>query len=302
VTTSILRHGSRRLAFAPRHRVVAFCPAPSVETIRTSGARPVSDAYLENEVPTFMSTSVLVSTFLAAAIEVIEMVAIVVAVGVTRSWRVALLGASAGLVLLAVLIGVLGTALRGVPLKPVRLVVGALLLAFGSQWLRKGILLVSRDGWATGIGEQSVDEHVPPGFDWTGFVLSLKGVSLEGLEVAVIVVAFGAASRAIGSAAIGAAASVLIVGALGLASYRLVARIPRRALQLFVGGMLITFGTFWAGEGLSVNWPGAELALLWLGAVYVAAALLLVRAVAAWRREIAPRVETEQPSPAGVAR
>jgi uncharacterized membrane protein len=249
-----------------------------------------------------MNVSVLVSTFLAATIEVIEMVAIVVAVGVTRSWRVALLGAFAGLVLLAVLIGALGTALQGVPLKPLRLVVGALLLAFGSQWLRKGVLLVSRDGWATGTGEQRVDEDVPSGFDWQGFVLSFKGVSLEGLEVAVIVVAFGAASRTIGSAAIGAAASVLIVGALGLASYRLVARIPRRALQLFVGAMLVTFGTFWAGEGLSVGWPGAELALVWLGAVYVAAALLLVRAVSAWRRGIAPRLETEGLSPAGASR
>jgi uncharacterized membrane protein len=262
----------------------------------------VSDADLENEVQSLMSTSVLVSAFLATTIEVIEMVAIVVAVGVTRSWRVALLGAAAGLVLLAVVVGVLGTALQGVPLKPVRLVVGALLLAFGSQWLRKGILLVSRDGWATGIGEESVDEDVPPGFDWTGFVLSFKGVSLEGLEVAVIVVAFGAASGAIGSAAIGAAASVIIVGALGLASYRLVARIPRRALQLFVGALLTTFGTFWAGEGLSVDWPGGDLALVWLGAFYVAAALLLVSAVSAWRRGIAPRHEIERPSPAGAGR
>jgi uncharacterized membrane protein len=249
-----------------------------------------------------MSTSVLVSTFLAATIEVIEMVAIVVAVGVTRSWRAALLGAGGGLVLLAVLIGVFGTALQGVPLKPLRLVVGALLLAFGSQWLRKGILLVSRDGWATGIGEEHVDDDVPAGFDWQGFVLSFKGVSLEGLEVAVIVVAFGAAGRAIGSATIGAAASVLIVGALGLASYRLVARIPRRALQLFVGALLTTFGTFWAGEGVGVDWPGGELALVWLGAVYVAAALLLVRTVSAWRRGITPRMDTEQASAAGAGR
>ena len=249
-----------------------------------------------------MNTSVLISTFLAATIEVIEMVAIVVAVGVTRSWRVALLGAFAGLVLLAILIGVLGTALQGLPLKPLRLVIGALLLAFGSQWLRKGIFIVSRDGWATGIGEESVDEDVPPGFDWQGFVLSFKGVSLEGLEVAVIVVAFGAASEAIGSAAIGAAASVLIVGALGLASYRLVARIPRRALQLFVGALLVTFGTFWAGEGLSVGWPGGDLALVWLGAFYLAAALLLVRTVSGWRRRIARSFETGQALPSGAQR
>jgi Ca2+/H+ antiporter, TMEM165/GDT1 family len=225
---------------------------------------------------------------------VIEMVAIVVAVAATRSRRVAVLGAAAGLVLLAILIAALGTALNGVPLKPLRIVIGALLLAFGSQWLRKGIRLVSRDGWAKGIGEENVDDDVPSGFDWTGFVLSFKGVSLEGLEVAVIVVAFGAASRSYGSAVIGAAASIVIVGALGAVSYRWVAQIPRRALQMFVGAMLVTFGTFWAGDGLGVHWPGGELSLVWLGAVYVIAALLIVRAATAWQRRAALR-----PSAAG---
>ena len=133
-------------------------------------------------------------------------------------------------------------------------------------------------------------------------MLSFKGVSLEGLEVAVIVVAFGAASQAFGSAVIGAAASVVIVGAFGLASYRWVARIPRRALQLFVGSALVTFGTFWAGEGLNVDWPGGDLALVWLAAFYLAAALLLVRAVSSWRRRIPPRLESGQPAPAGAAR
>ena len=99
-----------------------------------------------------------------------------------------------------------------------------------------------------------------------------------------------------------AAASILIVGALGLASYRLVARIPRRALQLFVGALLTTFGTFWAGEGLSVDWPGGDLALVWLGAFYVVAALVLVQAVSAWRRGIAPHYDIEKPSPAGAGR
>src|ERR1700704_6263916 len=110
-----------------------------------------------------MNVSVFVSTFLAASIEVIEMVAIIVAVGVTRQWRGALAGTSAGLLVLAVLIAALGTALQGVPLTPVRLVVGALLLVFGLQWLRKGILRVSRDGWSTGIDEQQVEEDVGDG-------------------------------------------------------------------------------------------------------------------------------------------
>src|SRR5437660_574866 len=148
-----------------------------------------------------MNTPVLISTFLAASIEVIEMVAIIVAVGVTRQWRGALAGALAGLFVLAVLIAALGASLQSVPLTLLRLVVGALLLVFGLQWLRKGILRVSRDGWATGIGEQRVDEDVGDGFDWTGFVLAFRGVSLEGLEIAVIVVAVGAAAHAIASAA-----------------------------------------------------------------------------------------------------
>ncbi|MGI8458200.1 MAG: hypothetical protein ACR2LI_08825, partial [Propionibacteriaceae bacterium] len=122
----------------------------------------------------------LVGAFLAAAIEVIEMVAIVVAVGVTRSWRASLLGAAGGLTVLVVLVAALGTALRAVPLQPVRLVVGALLLVFGLQWLRKGVLRISRDGWSAGQGEEEVDADDRPaqGFDWTAFVLALKGVSL----------------------------------------------------------------------------------------------------------------------------
>src|SRR2546428_4817770 len=99
-----------------------------------------------------MNTPVLISTFLAASIEVIEMVAIVVAVGVTRQWRGALAGTLAGLSVLAILIAALGTALQSVPLTPLRLVVGALLLVFGLQWVRKGVLRVSPDAWASGLG------------------------------------------------------------------------------------------------------------------------------------------------------
>ena len=249
-----------------------------------------------------MNTTVLVSTFLAASIEVIEMVAIVVAVGATRQWRGALAGTLAGLLVLVVLIAALGTALQQVPLSPIRVVVGALLLTFGLQWVRKGGRSVSRDGWTIGIGEQQVEEDVGDGFDWTGFVLAFRGVSLEGLEVAVIVVAFGAAAHAIGSAAIGAAASVLLIGALGAASYRVVARIPRRALQLFIGALLTTFGTFWANEGLGAHWPGGDLALLWLGAFYIAAALVLVRVVSYWRQRTPRRLRAAEPLTEGRSR
>ncbi|HEX6403153.1 MAG TPA: hypothetical protein VF003_08380 [Pseudonocardiaceae bacterium] len=250
-----------------------------------------------------MNPTVLLTAFLASAIEVIEMVAIVVAVGVARSWRASLVGAGAGVLVLAALVAGLGTALRGVPLAPVRLVVGALLLVFGLQWLRKGVLRVARDGWDVGhrLPDVDVADLVERRFDWTGFVLSFKGVSLEGLEVAVIVVAFGAAAGALGSAVVGAAAAIIAVAAIGALTYRLVARIPRRALQLFVGAMLTTFGTFWAAEGLGVAWPGDQLALLALGVVYVLAALGLMRWVRHRQRETIQLAErsTSAPSPSG---
>ena len=232
-----------------------------------------------------MNATVTVTTFLASAIEVIEMVAIVVAVGSTRSWRAALVGAGAGLVVLAALVTVFGTALRDVPLQPIRLVIGALLLVFGLQWLRKGVLRVAAQGWAVGQGEEHVDESdVPAGqFDWTGFVLSFKGVSLEGLEVAIIVVAFGGASGALGSAIVGAAAAVVVLAALGAVTYRLVARIPRRALQLFVGGLLCAFGTFWAGQGVGVTWPGGDLMILLLVGFYALSGVALLPLVRRWR-------------------
>src|SRR3954449_5140885 len=252
-----------------------------------------------------MNVPVFVTTFFAAAIEVIEMVAIVVAVGSTRSWRAALAGACGGLVVLAVLVAAVGTALRSVPLAPIRLVVGALLLVFGLQWLRKGVLRIAAGGWAIGQGEEHVDDtDVPAGrFDWTGFVLAFKGVSLEGLEVAVIVVAVGGAAGALGSAVVGAAAAVVVLAAVGAATYRLVARIPRRALQLFVGALLSSFGTFWAGQGVGGGWaggglgrvvvagvggPGGELALLWLVALYAATGVVLLHFVRGWQTSAAP--------------
>lgn len=232
-----------------------------------------------------MNTAVLASAFLAAAIEVIEMVAIVVTVGVARSWRASLAGAAGGLMVLAVVVAVLGTALRGVPLAPVRLVVGALLLMFGLGWLRKGIMRIARDGSGRGHRADEVDDAHGGGnrFDWTGFVLSFKGVSLEGLEVAVIVIVLGAAAGDLGSAILGAAAAVLVLGLLGAVSYRPVAWIPRRALQLVVGAMLAAFGTFWAAEGVGASWPGEELALVGLAAVYTAAAMVLLGRVRRWR-------------------
>src|SRR3989442_14596819 len=125
-----------------------------------------------------MTRGFFVSTFPPWRRGGIGWVALIVPWGGPRQWRGALAGTFAGLVVLAVLIAAVGTALQGVPLTPVRLVVGALLLVFGLQWLRKGILRVSRDGWSTGIREPPVEEGVGDGFDWTWFVLAFRRDSL----------------------------------------------------------------------------------------------------------------------------
>jgi uncharacterized membrane protein len=221
---------------------------------------------------------VIVTTFLASAVEAIEMVTIVVGVGATRGWRSTLIGAASGFGVLAVVVVVAGAALSRVPIGPLRLIVGALLLTFGLQWFRKGIMRVAARGLA-GIGGQDPHEAAEwtgPGMDWTAWFLAFKGVVLEGLEVAFIVVTFGAGANHLIAAAIGGVGAVIIVGGIGLALHQSVRRIPRSLLQLIVGILLTTFGTFWAIEGLGIDWPGGDAAIPGLLVLYVATALVYI--------------------------
>src|SRR5436305_7601444 len=80
------------------------------------------------------------SVFLACAVEAVEALTIVLAVGTTRSWSSALAGVGAAVVALGAIVAALGPALTALPLGVLRVVVGALLLIFGLQWLRKAIL------------------------------------------------------------------------------------------------------------------------------------------------------------------
>jgi uncharacterized membrane protein len=216
---------------------------------------------------------VLLTTFLASAVEAIEMVIIVLGVGAARGWRSALIGAAAGFAVLAVTIAVLNVALAAIPIGPLRVIVGALLLLFGLQWYRKGIARVAARGLA-GMSEEAVEEDDIPasGMDWVAFVLSFKGVLLEGLEIALIVVSFGLAAGQLGLSVVGAAAAVVVIGASGFALKGFVTRIPRSLLQLIVGTLLTSFGTFWSLEGLGVGWPQSDLDIVLLLVVYALAA------------------------------
>jgi uncharacterized membrane protein len=197
----------------------------------------------------------------------------VLGVGATRGWRSALLGAAGGFAVLAVVVAVLGLALARIPIGPLRVLVGALLLLFGLQWFRKGIRRVAARGLA-GMGEHDAqDVDVPSeGIDWVAFVLSFKGVLLEGLEIALIVVSFGFGAGHLGTSIVGAVAAVVVIGGIGFAVKGVVARIPRSLLQLVVGTLLTSFGTFWALEGLGVEWPQGDVDIIALLVFYALAA------------------------------
>ena len=220
---------------------------------------------------------VLLTTFLASVVEAIEMVTIVVGVGATRGYRYTLLGAAGGLVVLAVVIAVGGLALAAIPVAPLRLVVGTLLILFGLQWYRKGIVRVAVRGFA-GYHAQEPAEDRPPevGVDWTAAFLAFKGVSLEGLEIAIIVVSFGASAGQLGVAIFGGTAAIVVVGALGFALKRPLERIPRSFLQLVVGTLLTSFGSFWALEGLRVQWPQSDADIVLLLVFYSLSALTFI--------------------------
>jgi uncharacterized membrane protein len=210
------------------------------------------------------------SAFLASAVEMVEALTIVLAVGVTRDWRSALSGVGAATVALAAIVAALGPALTLIPIDTLRLVVGFLLLVFGLQWLRKAILRASgykalhdeEEAFAREAAEaRAARGGQRAGLDWYAFTVSFKGVLLEGLEVAFIVLTFGSAQGSIPLAALGAGVAVVLVAVVGAVARQPLARVPENTLKFAVGMMLTTFGIFWAAEGTGVDWPGGDASL-----------------------------------------
>jgi uncharacterized membrane protein len=242
----------------------------------------------------------LLATFVASAVETVEALTIVLAVGITRGWRSTTLGIVAALVALSAVVLVLGPGLVAVPLETLRLVVGGLLLIFGLQWLRKAVLRASglkaiHDEVAIFAREAAQARSLPPSdpgaFDAYAFTVSFKGVFLEGLEVAFIVVTFGAAQGSLALAVVGALAAVVVVTAVGFAVHAPLSRVPENALKFVVGVMLTSFGMFWGAEGAGVSWPGNDAALPVLVVVTAVAAL---GAVAVLRRSVSTRLRGAQ--------
>jgi uncharacterized membrane protein len=232
------------------------------------------------------------AAFLASAVEMVEALTIVLAVGLTRGWRSTAWGVAAAVAGLLVIVAALGPALASLPIGALQLGVGALLLVFGLQWLRKAIL---RAGGAKAYHDEDAifaaevaraERRGGSGaHDWYAFTVAFKGVFLEGLEVAFIVVTFGGAQRNVGLAAAGAGAALIVVVVAGSLVHAPLSRVPENTLKFGVGVMLTSFGMFWSGEGVGVSWPGEDASLVGLVVVVLAVSVGLARAT---RRSLAP--------------
>jgi uncharacterized membrane protein len=217
-----------------------------------------------------------------------EALAIVLAVGVSRRWSDALLGAAAAVVVLAIAGALIGPViLAALPLDLLRCVVGVALLLFGLEWLRKGVLRLAgrrapSDSLKEYLEEREALEALPRavGTVWPARVVAFKGVALEGLEVVLIVAALAGGSQGAAPALVGAGIAVVVVIGVGLIVHRPLARLPESHLKYVVGLMLTSFGVFFLAEGLKISWPGGDAALLYVAAALLACSQLQVRRIA----------------------
>ena len=229
----------------------------------------------------------------AVSVELLEALAIVLAVAVTRRWSDALVGAAAAVLACALLAVALGPVLlASIPLDTLRVAIGLLLLLFGLEWLRKATLrLAGRRARASSLAEfvetrEQLEEAPlpPPGqADWAGRLVAFKGVLLEGIEVVVIVTALASRPSGPGPALLGAAVATVAVLGAGAWLRKPLERVPETELKWGVGVLLSSFGVFFAAEGLGVHWPGADAAVLYL----VAALAAISQAQSHWLARVA---------------
>ena len=227
----------------------------------------------------------LASSFLASLVEFVEALTVVLAVGVTRGWKPALLGSAAGVAVLAALVALFGSELGKLPLALIQIGVGTLIILFGLRWLRKAILRTTgaialhdeAAAYDKEVKRLSASGAVQLGIDAAGFATAFKIVMIEGIEVVFIVLALGAGDRTLLEPAIvGAFGALIAVVALGLLLHQPLSRIPENSLKFLVGVLLSAFGTFWIGEGLGVQWPAGDIALLFLAGGYLVASVFAI--------------------------
>src|SRR2546427_8021205 len=220
-------------------------------------------------------------SFIASAVEFVEATTIVLAVGITRGWRAPLIGTALAVLTLAVIVATFGVALVSVvPEHLLLILVGTLLLLFGLRWLRKAVLRFAgivalhdeEEIYRKEVAELRSQGRRKTEWDWVGMIVAYKAVLLEGIEVAFIVIAFGAKGLgAMNAAIVGAMAAGIIVIALAAALRHPLTAVPENWMKFGVGAMLSSFGVFWFGEGVGAQWPGDAASIpIILGAFLVA--------------------------------
>jgi len=226
-------------------------------------------------------------SFIASAVEFVEATTIVLAVGITRGWRAPLAGSALAALTLAVIVGTLGVALVTVVPEHLLLgLVGTLLLLFGLRWLRKAVLRFAgivalhdeEEIYRREVAELRSQGLKKSEWDWIGMIVAYKAVLLEGIEVAFIVIAFGAKGLgAMNAAILGALAAGIIVIALAAALRHPLTAVPENWMKFGVGAMLSTFGVFWFGEGIGAEWPGDAASIPIILGAFLVASWLAVR-------------------------
>jgi Ca2+/H+ antiporter, TMEM165/GDT1 family len=225
------------------------------------------------------------AAFFGSAVEATEALTIVLAVGLTRGWRAPLLGTVAAIVALAALVILFGQLIvTRIPDSALKLLVGTLLLLFGLNWLHRAVLrsagaVAMRDEARAYQQTVSQLQEAATRTDWVGFVLALKGVFLEGLEVVFIVIGVGGTGHGLPTAVAAGLLAAAVVAVTGFFIRRPLARVPENTLKYGVGVILTSLGTFWAAEGMGATWPGDFLSILVLIVVYFGASRLAVELI-----------------------
>ncbi|NPD65171.1 hypothetical protein HN018_00745 [Lichenicola cladoniae] len=223
----------------------------------------------------------------ASLVEFIEAMTVVLAVGASRGLRSALLGAVLAVAVLAVLVALLGPALGRVPMAPAQLVLGSLLVLFGTRWLRKatrraaGIIPLRDENAAFRRHSERIGKIDQPVERWDvpALAAAFQATAVEGLEVVFIVVAIGAGASGLLHAAIAGAASAFgIVCLLAVFLHRPITRVPENTLKQLVGSALSGLGLYWVGEGAGLEWPAGDLSI-----VFLTLAFLLLSTTTAWQ-------------------
>lgn len=228
-----------------------------------------------------LNWTIVTAAFLTAGVEWVEAFTIVLAVSLSIGWRAASGAALAALVTLAAITAATGGVLSlGLEVRWLQLAIGVFLLLFGVRWLAKA---VARGAGLKALHDEAqtfaeTREQLSRG-DWmAGWLIAYKGVLLEGLEVWLIVAAFGLHGRAWASSSAGALAALIVVLIAGFAVRAPLTRVPENAIKFVVGSMITAFGTFWSFEavGGAAAWPWGDWSLLGLGAFYALGGLGLI--------------------------